>query len=150
MSKNEIKNNVTTNLKVRNNVIQGTLGVDGFIIPNSPIDLGMALSSTQKNIDRICNINNIADNTKAIQIWSVSSDCNNIPDHGILINDKYYHIRIGLLPAALFAGKKEGDHVTFNYVDDDVDITVDMYLNQKDYRYGRFGTFEEVFQKLMH
>lgn len=50
-------------------------------------------------------------------------------------------------PASIFAGKKEGDEVTLNCPEYGVQII--LTCRQKDYRYSMFGTFEEVFRKVV-
>lgn len=96
---------------------------------------------------------------KLVELWyeAVSDlDCDNIVDHGfnIELNGERVHLQpessMTLMPIDIFLGKKEGDIVTIrvplrkNFEDAATTLTLSMRLAQKDYRYRRFGTFEEV------
>jgi len=102
-----------------------------------------------------------------IQIWFATrgdNDQSNWTDHGI---DGYKEL-VGwrpvcqYLPKALFEGHKEGDIITINlpiikpvelgegdsYADMYATIKVGLCLKQQDYRYKRFGKFEEVLARV--
>lgn len=77
-----------------------------------------------------------------VQVWFTSDESENWTDHS--------HPRIpnripNNLPIELFEGKVEGDTVTFDHDD----LTIELVLNQSDYRYRRFGQFEEVLESLI-
>ena len=99
---------------------------------------------------------------KFIQVWYVTpgdSD-SNWRDHGI---DGYNELKgykpISIyLPVSLFRGYKEGDTITVNLPitkntrkASDIDaVKVSLTLKQKDYRYGNFGKFEEVLERIVN
>lgn len=103
------------------------------------------------------------DEDKMLQVWITSKQCGNWNDYlggfqeilGIEITREWEKSREGRLlgyfpgyyPASIFAGKKEGDEVVLNCPEYDVQIV--LTCRQKNYRYSKFGNFEEVFEKVV-
>ena len=111
---------------------------------------------------------------KFVQMWWVGAGSDNMQDHGFCIdigNEKYffgYQRSIELVPVNFFRGHKEGEVLPLTIAlrpvakmdinigresrisfDEEnpaptFQITFNIKLNQLDYRYRRFGTFEEV------
>jgi hypothetical protein len=89
----------------------------------------------------------------SVQIWWTDGEEESLPpgtkysenwsDHGVEIDGTWH--RGGwfpsYVPAYLFAGKKEGDTVEFEYDN----IKFKVVLRQLAYRYKRFGPFEDAF-----
>lgn len=112
-----------------------------------------------------------------IECWYHSKEynCDNMPDHNIhCIGEDGCRNRISFpyrryLPSNIFENHKEGDVINIklpailekftHYEDNDpedlqeeeIDIITDikLELNQLDYRYGRFGPFENVLEKVI-
>ncbi len=119
-----------------------------------------------------------ADKTKFIELWycTPNGENSNWRDHCIDGHAElaYWRPITSRLPVELFKGKKEGDIVTVelpitgwtalnpvrkidnppagckmpNGVTVTTHVTVSLRLSQLKYRYRRFGTFEEVLEKL--
>jgi hypothetical protein len=51
------------------------------------------------------------------------------------------------IPASMFAGKKEGDEITFHCPEYDIDVI--LTCRQRDYRYASFGNFEDVLRNVL-
>lgn len=51
------------------------------------------------------------------------------------------------IPARVFAGKKEGDEITFHCPEYNVDVV--LTCRQRDYRYASFGNFEDVLRNVL-
>ena len=87
----------------------------------------------------------------------------NIDDHGVrvLVEEKVALVspRLAAMPISVFAGKQEGDKVTFltsgwiDWLEGERKpcnfVIQDAVLQQKGYRYGRFGSFENVLKRLL-
>lgn len=142
-------------------IIRGKVETKSFIIPNSITRLdGFFHDKTRDRLKKMTEAAGfeVTDSTKFIQIWSVASCKDNIADSVWSIHGYNFFTRIEQLPAELFAGKVEGDKVEFLYKDlvtdkrtgnrVEVQINFEMTLDQLDYRYRRFGRFEEVFKML--
>ena len=101
-----------------------------------------------------------------IQVWITSENCDNWNDRfggfqvNVLGQNKEYWSRINetkedrllgyfprLYPSQIFEGKHEGDKVMLHCPEYNVDI--ELTCNQLDYRYGKFGRFEEVFGQVV-
>lgn len=158
----EKKFNVTRDDKGK--VVGIEFNAEAFIVPNHAGKLKDFWSkSTSEQVKEIAtNVlgNKPVEDETYVQMWYVAKDigCDNLVDHGANVEiDGEKHI-IGLrscyLPYTLLRDKIEGDtvDVTFtNYargLDDEpgygIPITMHVTLNQKDYRYRRFGEFQEV------
>ena len=71
----------------------------------------------------------------------VAKTSSNFKCHGFWLDGEYQrHGFPEYLPAAIFAGKKEGDIVSFKFRG----IEFELELAQKKGRYARFGNFEDV------
>jgi hypothetical protein len=109
-----------------------------------------------------------------LQLWLANDDNENIARHGLHLDvdgDKYvfHESKLEDLPVSFFQGYEEGDIVTIRvpmepsyaniggqrveyreFAEDHVEnipkflVTFNIKLNQKDYRYRRFGTFENT------
>lgn len=97
-----------------------------------------------------------------MQVWLVAENdlgCENLVDHmghywGIDgVKHPFGNIP-SYLPANMFVGKKEGDVVTVVYPEGttqfnkDFRVVMHLKLAQTEYRYRRFGTFEQCFDSL--
>ena len=148
-----------------------------FIIPNRAPQIDDFFECVQaEKLDyatRIAELNGFTFDSKKdylVETWMVCEeyDCDNLADHGIHYQDTdgtEYAIGIesAYLPSNLFDGKQEGDVIkvklpiwysteTQFYKIGSTCTTADfeITLNQGDYRYCRFGTFEEVLKKVMY
>ncbi len=136
-------------------LIQG----DVFIIPNSLAHKDEFLGSKEeqkKQMERLVkSVQRCVDlpaDTVYVQVWCVTpgSDDSNWQCHYEMIKpDEDPEEVIGenfplYLPCSLFKGHKEGDKVYFQTRWGLVELT----LNQKDYRYRRYGKFEDVLGQL--
>ena len=151
--------------KLNGNVLEFV--AEAFIVPNHACPVNDIMENRQERIRRIAELNEIhdlSDDDQIVELWYVSKDdlgTSNLVDHGAHIlnkNDKkiFFRPSIGLLPARLFEGHKEGDVIDVkafttvtdpDYPDDENTVFFLMHckLNQLSYRYRRFGSFEETF-----
>lgn len=149
--------------KLNDNKLDFTAEV--FIVPNHARSLDQLLRESRKeyirNIAKMNGINDMSDNDQLVELWYVSKDdlgTSNLVDHGAYILNEnnmkiFFRPSIGLLPAKIFEGRKEGDvvdikaYATVDDVDDENTVFFLMHckLNQLSYRYCRFGRFEETF-----
>ncbi len=178
-----------------NNIIEATMNVDIFIVPNSPSKADTSWSMDQRLAEEM---QEIADDNgydydvnidKLVQLWWTNDEFDNLNDHGFQIkHDGYeYHFGAGTLtsylPETILRDKVEGESFELkmhlspdlrydanenvdrwerrknaeDYENEDgtykesrpvFEITFVITPNQSDYRYRRFGTFEEVFNRL--
>lgn len=145
----------------------GTIVGHVFIIPN---ELGSKLSNHWwENNPPVCeeewrkfknrqhkNLVNVPEDDYYVQIWCLTPNTEN---HGSNWNDHYEMVMPEnredpeaegecfpkYLPVSLFKDKKEGDSITIQTKWGRVELT----LNQLNYRYRRFGRFEDVLKKLL-
>lgn len=112
---------------------------------------------------------------RAIDVWLTNKlelDSENLRDHGFYTKDEngteyWCNLSTGLLPSWLFRNKREGETVRCSIpgyctglrslremlADNERTKAVfnfELTLNQRSYRYSRFGTFEEVFRYVMN
>ena len=140
----------------------------GFVIPNSAGHKNSYFDKGKHSFMPIVEANsiNLTDDDYIIQVWGASEELesDNLTAHGFrFIEDGkkcWYSPRMELLPASIFAGKKEGDTVTFDVpmmgLDEEGDFTdkvvavlrFHMTLNQHEYRYRSFGNFEDVVKRV--
>lgn len=140
-----------------------TFNANMFIIPNgihtsNGCCYEMNRRSVNARFEELGIDYHIESGEKLVQIWSCGCDSDNWSDHhlpyeirellGFNEDDGFVRFH-DLLPVSWFTGKKEGDIVTVNFTKNDVTVTVNFKLSQLDYRYRRFGKFEEVFNDLM-
>jgi hypothetical protein len=169
MKKNDILNQVATNITIEEpkseggfKHITGNLSVDTFIIPNSAAKLnefwGSDVRASIVNLAVDNDVDFSTKRSKAVEVWHVANTSDNVCSHGVAVKDEAsgqvarLHLPIQYIPADLFKGKKEGDVVTINVKciegDYSIDITLSMSLNQENYRYARFGKFQDVLKKV--
>lgn len=164
----EKKFNVTRN--ENGEVIGIEFNAEAFIIPNHSGKLENFWFSGAANCAKEIAINVLGEEPDKdelyVQMWYVVKDlkCDNLVDHNayIDIDGKKYAIDIAscFLPYTALKGKNDGDiiDVTFQNTngwrnDDGPEeteetITMHVTLNQKDYRYSSFGSFQEVLNKV--
>lgn len=146
--------------------------IEGFIIPNN-VNLFkdfMLKEHREPKYKRMLELSGIEkcnlDEQPMVQMWYVGVQelhSDNLADHGFRIIDngtRYSFTMNGLnyLPYCFLKDKKEGDiiKVTFPiklYTDDESEanwtLEATIKLNQTDYRYRRFGRFEDVLERLV-
>ena len=163
----EKKFNVT---RSNGKVIGIEFNAEAFIIPNHSGKLeNFVFSSMRKNTKEIAT--NVLgkepnENEDYVQMWYVVKDlgCDNLTDHSAWVNidGNEYRIRLDscYLPYTVLKGKNDGDTIDVSFIsgrrewDDytpegDIKVLMHVTLNQKDYRYSRFGSFEETLQKVL-
>ena len=129
---------------------------DVFIVPNHARRFGNAtFESIINRYKKVAEENGIevTDDLKFVEVWIVCKNdikTDNLCDHGAHVlcdgEEVVIHPRISNIPEELFQGKKEGDHISLKFTDEDIPFEMDLRLCQKEYRYCRFGTFEEVLE----
>lgn len=136
------------------------LEADMFIIPNSisTIDNERMLSF-KKKMRELCKLNGLNNNDEEmlVQVWITNDKSDNIDDHGIIINGKQYYVICSNIPYTLIKNVKEGENITVKFFGYDhsgeeaVKVVFEMQLTAKqlDYRYKRFGSFEETLKRLV-
>ena len=143
------------------------IGCDMFIVPNS-LNRASAFSCNAGRFRESANAVLVANGFEAesdpllVQIWVVAEEsmgCDNLNDHfGRYTdadgNEASYGQVWGYLPASLFKDKKEGDTVSivvpagvYGY-SKTFSTVLCMTLAQTEYRYRRFGSFEDCFKCL--
>lgn len=152
-------------IKVEN----GKLEVNGdvFIIPNGMGTVNDFISGKEfhrRVLDAIqfaSNGTHIDDKSLLVETWIVSKELgtDNLSDHGgkYIGEDGEIHGTGHLdryIPFDLLNGHKEGDVVditiprgTYDF-NEGFDIVLHLRLAQKEYRYSRFGSFEDVLKRL--
>ena len=131
-----------------------------FIVPNSGVNEKYRLDFLRDNDIAECERIGIPlkGDEDVFQVWIHCPELgiDNCTDHGL---GKEIRKRLGLgeeerlcsapgyVPFSQFEGKKEGETVTFTSPNGTI---VNVKLEQLPYRYGRFGSFEEVFQKMKY
>ena len=143
------------------------VSADMFIVPNSFVRASNFFINSEKRAETMNGILEASgQETEAdplmMQSWVVAVDdlnCENLADHM-----GYYWGLDGIkhpfgnipshLPASMFIGKTEGDTVTIVFPEgttmfnDDFKVIMHLRLLQREYRYSRFGTFEQCFESL--
>lgn len=136
-----------------------------FIIPNhaGTVD-GFVVSKDKyrKFMEDLCDLNSdqkFDPEDNLVQVWIHSEDlnCDNVTRHNPCVkhNDKEYWLEpmAEYIPSSLLRGHKEGDTIQFTYPledEENVTATINMKLEQLPYRYGSFGSFEEVLDKVCY
>lgn len=145
---------------------------DVFIVPNQAYKLQECnegwREDKRKDLEGILKANGKVlneDEEYCMECWYLSEemDCENIPDHGIdTETDDDREVRITVpshrtLPASLFAPYKEGDVVsvkipTYIRIADGFrgmkNVTYNLKLVQRHYRYCNFGNFEDLLRRV--
>ena len=149
------------------------LSLNVFIVPNSVMAVNDVFESFRDSYEKVMKdvlaqkgekLN--LDEDLLVQLWYTNGDTENLGDHGLVFkvagDDDHGMIHIpnelGYLPVKLFEGKGEGDVV-------DVDIPAWIYqngehkknvtlrlhltLDQKDFRYRRYGDFASLLNRLV-
>lgn len=141
-----------------------------FIVPNSLNKIGefMMPEPRREFLTKLAELNhwdNVTDETLLVQLWFHDKETlhtDNLIDHGfrVTFDEVEYPAHVDssfqFLPVSLFEGKKEGDKVHIDMpvtIRDkegkfDAVIHMDVILDQLNYRYRRFGTFERVLYDL--
>ena len=105
------------------------------------------------------------ENEDYIQMWYVVKDlgCDNLCDHNarVEIDGEKYIIRMDSchLPYSVLRDKNDGDTVDVTFSNgtrkwddekgDGIPVTMHVTLNQKDYRYSRFGSIQDVLRMVV-
>lgn len=136
------------------------MAADIFIVPNRYCKVAdyECLKSRVNFFHEIGKLNNVSidDDTKLIQTWVCSELSDNFSDHypHIKYDGKKISVRIlsDRIPYEIIKDKKEGDvfkytyPITSDYEEEEIrgTVTVTLTCNQYDYRYRRFGNFEQA------
>jgi hypothetical protein len=152
----------------------GQIACDGFILPNKATCLDDFVTVPDTKIlalSRIALSNKLPFNIlndKIIDMQFSSCRDENMVDHGFhyyLENEGELSIffKIGIMPAKMFRGKREGEITTFklsnqiikiNWLETkssenvQANLTFNVCLNQASSKHNSFGSFEELYQKL--
>lgn len=139
------------------------LSADVFVIPNRACRVSGFGIFTEKRTAEMTTMCESSGSTfdpksdKLVQVWICSDECDNYQDHypRVIIDGKRYNYRLpGYIPYSLLKDIKENESFKLSmpvdlisYDDDNtipaiVDIT--LTAKQGEYRYRRFGNFEEV------
>jgi len=125
---------------------------DIFIVPNTAPRLGEVLSEFARSAITAdlaeCGLKPAG---RLVEVWYTSPDCGNWTDHVWDLHPEFTGGREdggvsspGRLPEHVLWGVKEGDEIVLNFSGKELRLTA----KQLNYRYRRFGKFEEVFEKL--
>lgn len=158
--------------EIKNNKIEAN--VDLFIIPNSPSKFleGFQYENAapgymnlrDDNIDRIAKLNGveICKGERLIQVWLTSKEelgSDNLNDHGFEATTENgekvrLHFRCHSIPATMLLGKSEGEVFDMKIKCYDMDkneyeLLMHVKCSQSEYRYRRFGNFENVLANLV-
>lgn len=154
-------------MKTTNMIVNGTINatLEAFIIPNSAnLVTDWMIPSQQermaekaKKISAVAGCGFDATSDKLVQLWFVGMGSENLVDHATMAEDENGNeyvlcADIERLPEAVFRGHKEGDVIevplpaTCKGKSGNIEVVINakIKLNQRDYRYRRFGNFEEV------
>lgn len=159
---------------ITDNVIKAN--AKAFIIPNHAglVSTFITPDNILEGAIKFCELNGTVFNPdvdQIVQLWIHSDDLSteNLADHGgkyIAESGTEYSIGISSsgrhIPSNILCGHVEGDVITVKIpcwarcIDDvhgknsfDIVIELSLTLQQRGYRYGSFGNFEEVLQKVM-
>ena len=112
---------------MENTILNVTLDIDAFVIPNSASKINLDYSfgtRAAERIERIAEINGFEfdrENDKLVQLWFVGKEScgsENLQDHGFHVGIDGYNYYFGagivpsFLPPVIFDGKKEGDVIS--------------------------------------
>ena len=118
-----------------------------FIVPNraSTLEDWFALSTRDSFRKSLSNLG-LKPEGKLVQVWYASGECENWTSHLWPENPEFFgaHGLPNRLPEHLLEGVKEGDEVVLTFGEKELRLTA----TQKNYRYRRFGTFEEAFERV--
>lgn len=148
-------------------VIGIEFNAEAFIIPNHSGTIGDFLGNAPRRIKELAT--NVLgkepeEDEKYIQMWYTSDDinCENLTRHypSVTIDGTRYSICVPeeYLPYSILKNKDDGDVIDVKFInksryddeeDTDIEVLIHVTLNQKDYRYRRFGSFRETLQKVL-
>lgn len=148
-----------------------TIVADLFIIPNTASKAAnfMSMAETRKNeMEQLCKANGLVFDPEdpLVQIWVTNDDVENFQDHHprFIMGGKVYEYNLQTrLPYSILKNIKEGE--TFDItipvkgrpvdLDEDTKSPVETEINfkltakQTEYRYRRFGKFEECLRMVI-
>lgn len=123
---------------------------DVFVVPNRAKRAEFYAHYPEQWVDFIEGINNywrrfgvdlgITEDTRLVQVWWTSADCENWQDH----NHKVFGFVPGYLPLEMLDGMVDGDTRTIETNQGTIILTA----NQGDYRYRNFGSFDAVVRRV--
>ncbi len=121
-----------------------------FIVPNraSSIDNWMAKSTRTSMRRSLANVGLQPSDEPLVQVWYISDDCENWGSAKWDENPEFFG-SWGIptyLPASVLKGVKEGDEITLHWTGDGDRRELRLTAAQNDFRYKRFGSFEEVLE----
>ena len=136
------------------------MSADMFIIPNSTnVISNERILSFQKGMIDLCKLNGLTEDLeeKMVQVWLTNDKSDNINDHGIKIDGKQYYPSCSNIPYTLIKNVKEGETATVKFFGYDhsgekavkVVFEIQLTAKQLDYRYKRFGSFEETLKRVV-
>lgn len=146
--------NNTNNSSTNNN---STISFEAFIVPNNLVKWETMPNYLKERLAADLRRFGIEpDEGEYAQVWILSESLGleNATDHGLdrevcetlgLDYAKRGYYAPGYLPVSLIRGLKEGDSVTTT---SENGTNIVIKFEQKPYRYGRFGRFEEVLEYL--
>lgn len=162
----ELTNEEPKNTATVDGILEPIVG-EVFIIPNSTGFKHDFFTHVQKRLTRSEALNDLDPSLdhEYVQVWIHTPDTDNLCAHGIKTADIFGNevylaggSFIEHLPIDILDGKREGDTISFS----DIVPTwhkpnepgkkylacLKLTLKQKGYRYGSFGTFDEVLEKV--
>ena len=143
---------------------------DVFIIPNTA-EIFSNFSSPEWQAEKLSRLVGIKpqDDDRMVEVWITSPEVDNWQDNFAgfqkeigLFTDENQEVEWEMengsesrllgyfpkyFPAKVFAGKNEGDKVTFYCPEYDVNVV--LTCKQQDYRYASFGNFEDVLRSVL-
>ncbi len=167
-----VVNTMTKLAEIKNNKIEAT--VDMFIVPNCPARFleGFSyenpapgyMNLRDDTIDRIAKLNGVEihKGEKLIQVWLTSKlelRSENLNDHGFRAlsesgEEVHLHFNCHSIPATMLNGKTEGEVFDmkikcYDKEKNEYELLMHIRCNQSEYRYRRFGNFENVLAELI-
>ena len=131
---------------------------DMFIIPNDLMIMYNLFESSQEEMEELFKLNNVEffGNSLIADLWVVIPEMSdNLACHGININGTEYCCCCNSIPFDIAKDLKEGETITLNfygwesYMDHYTTIfELELTAKQLEYRYRRFGTWQEVCRAL--
>lgn len=157
---------ITTN-EVNKEVTYVSAKASAFIVPNPacPIKRCLDQSGLIRRMQDICDLNGVEFNEddRLIEMWFHSKELNtdNLIDHGGFLEDsdgnvRHIYVQGVYMPESIIKDCKEGDVITYKmrgFISDpreELILELELTLQQKEYRYSRFGNIEEVLEFLLN
>lgn len=156
-------------LKKSENVVVIEGSVDVFIVPNHATTYSKKVEYAPHSAERLIEVFGELDpNDQLVQVWMVGKNdfvCDNMQDHcpHIQLDGEDWMLSNlpSYIPEKVLRGKTEGERIAVTYPavklwrnnaevreEKKAILTLDCSLNQKDYRYRRFGNFEDVLESV--